>query len=317
MTSIIKPGYDDNRKILAEVIPLKTPFVIQIAPSSRCNLKCSYCIQSSSDMENRCLMEWSTFLKICNQIKEFDEKLKQINIAGWGEPLTNKRLPLMILHIKKLNITEKVSVITNGYLLNQEYSLSLINSGADFIKISLQGMTSDRYKEISGVNINFDNLVAKIKFLYNNKKNCQVYVKIADIALSKDEEQLFYSTFGEITDRMYIENIRPIFDNGDNKPINKYGQIHPPIMVCPQPFFMMNVTSSGDISPCCSYYDPTKFGNINNSTLKETWCSDNMKNFQKMMLSKDRNTQKKYPVCNRCKIPDVIVLPGDELDHYA
>ena len=324
MTSIIKTSLDDNRMVLAEVIPLKTPFTIQIEPSSICNFKCNYCIQSSFEMQNKNVMEWSTFLRLCEQIQEFDDKLKQITISGWGEPLINKNLPRMISHLKELNVTEKIFFYTNGSLINRELTLSLINSGVDIIKISLQGMTQNKYFEICGVKIDFERLVNNIRFLYENKKQCEIFIKIADISLNEREDQLFYSTFGDITDRMYIENIRPVFDkvNGNfridtNKTITKFGHIHSPIMVCPLPFYIMKISSSGDIYPCCHYYDPTKFGNINNSNLKEIWNGDNRRNFLKMLLSKNRNTQKKYPICNNCKFPDMTIVPGDELDSHT
>jgi len=326
MTSSIKPSYDDNRQILASIIPLRTPLSIQIEASSVCNFRCKYCIHSSSDMKNQKVMEWSTFLKLCDQIEEFDDRLKQITIAGWGEPLVNKDLPKMISHMKKMDIAKKIAVGTNGSLLTHDYALQLITAGIDFIKISLQGMTADKYMKISGVKIDFDEMVNNIEFLHNNKKNCEIYIKVADIALDEGEKDLFYSTFRNITDRMYVETILPIFDfdnvskNGffDNKKsMNKYGQFHSPTIVCPQPFYMMNVTAMGDILPCCAYYDPTNFGNITKTSIKEIWNSRKMKLFLKMMLSKNRKTQNLYPVCRDCKIPDVIMSPGDDLDLYA
>lgn len=322
MASEIKPNYDQDREILANVVPLRTPYSIQITPSSRCNFKCNYCIHSSPEMNNKSLMKWNTFEKLCEQIGQFEDKVKQINFAGWGEPTINKDLPEMIAHIKQLNLAGKVSVITNGSLLNHNFALSLIESGVDSIRISLQGVTSMRYKEICGVQQDFNDLVDKIRYLNQHKGRCAVYVKVADISLSKEEESLFYSKFLEISDRMFVENIRPIFDDekvrsDTNYSISKYGQVHPPVLVCPQPFFMLNISAEGDVFPCCSYYDPTQFGNINNTTLKDIWHSNEIFEFLKMMLRKERNTQQKYPVCNKCKLPDVVVLPQDSLDENA
>ena len=45
--SVIKPftGVDDRLK-LSQVIPLDTPFTLNIYPSNACNFKCIYCVQS-------------------------------------------------------------------------------------------------------------------------------------------------------------------------------------------------------------------------------------------------------------------------------
>lgn len=269
-------------------------------------------------------MDWDIFVKLCDQVAEFDDRLKQINFAGWGEPTINKNLPKMIERIKKFNVADKVSVITNGSLLTHDFTLSLIDAGVDFIKISLQGITSDKYKEISKIKLDFAELVDKIKFAYSNKGNCNIYVKIADIALNTNEDKLFYSTFANISDRMFIENIRPIFKSINtglaidaDSSISKYGQSHPPVIVCPQPFFMMNITPEGDVYPCCAYNDPTNLGNISNTTLKEIWCSDALFDFQITMLKKERKTQNRFPVCNDCTIPDVVMLPEDDLDLHT
>ena len=42
-----------------------------------------------------------------------------------------------------------------------------------------------------------------------------------------------------------------------------------------------------------------------------------MKRFRLMMLSGKRNSQDRFPACCGCTIPDVIILPGDELDSRA
>lgn len=323
MTSQIKPNYDDNRQILADIIPLRTPLAIQVAPSSVCNFKCNYCIQSSPDMKDKKIMEWDTFEKLCEQLKGFDDKLKQITFAGWGEPLVNRDLPKMISHIKKTGVVQKVAVFTNGLLLKRD-ALSLVDAGADFIKISLQGMSTGKYKEISGVKLDFDDLVADIKFLYENRKDCKIFIKIGDIDLTENEKELFYSTFRNITDRMYIESIRPIFENlsssamlKDKKIMSKFGELHSPVIICPQPFYMMNITPQGDVLPCCAYYDPANLGNIHSISLKEIWNGKKMRMFLRAMLRADRKDQKLYPVCRTCEIPDVTIVPSDELDSHA
>jgi GTP 3',8-cyclase len=324
MPSQIKPSYDDKRQTLADVIPLRTPLAIQIAPSSICNFQCNYCIQSSPTMTGKQMMDWDIFVKLCGQIKEFDDKLKQITIAGWGEPLVNKSLPKMIAYMKKADIAENISLVTNASLFNPKYALSIIDSGIDFIKISLQGVTSEKYLQTSSVKLDFDELVKNIGFLYKNKKNCKIFVKVADISLGSGDKEKFYSTFKNITDRMYIETIRPMFDNleksvylENKKFVSKFGQDHPPVIVCPQPFYMMCVSPSGDVLPCCSYYDPLGLGNITEITIKEMWHGKKLKSFLKMLLDNNRTTQNSYPVCQKCTIPDAVVLPGDELDLHA
>ena len=45
---------------------------LRIYPTLRCNLKCNYCIHASSNMKNKKTMEWSIFLKLCEQMKDLE-----------------------------------------------------------------------------------------------------------------------------------------------------------------------------------------------------------------------------------------------------
>ncbi len=311
--------YNENRSILADVIPLSTPYTVQIEASQRCNLRCNYCIQALPTDKFRGLMPFHTFTETLDQIKDFPQKLKQINFSGWGEPLMNPDLPDMIEELKTCNIAENIAIVTNGTLLTPAKSLDLISSDVDHIRISLQGMTSARYKEVCLKTVDFSNLIDNIDFLYANKQDCQISVKLADMALDPEEEKLFYETFGPIADRVYIECIRPIFPQStqDGRWISKFGNDHPPVIVCPQPFFMLSVTANGDIFPCCAYQDPADLGNVCKSSLEEAWKSSELRRFRKMLLNGTRKRQGKYSACRQCNIPDVVTMPKDELDSRA
>ena len=319
MSDKIKLHFTGPRTILADVVPLAMPFSIQVEASQVCNIKCNYCMQSFVDNRKKSLMTFSTFVRMCESIAEFDGKLKTINFAGWGEPLVNPYLPSMIKHAKCCHITNNIAVITNGILMTPGVSDMLVEAGTDHIRVSLQGISGKKYKEISGREESFKRIVDNIAHLYNNKGNCLVYVKVADIALDEGDEKRFYDIFHDITDAMYVEKIRPMFQENvqDGKTISKYGEEHSPVLVCPQPFFMMAVTATGDVYPCCSYYDPTSFGNVCDTKLKDIWESREMRSFQKMLLSGKRKEQNRYPVCKTCHMPDAVITPGDELDERA
>jgi cyclic pyranopterin phosphate synthase len=311
----IRTQLSDNRSILADVVPLKMPFSVQVEVSQICNIKCNYCMQSFVKQDKPALMTFNMFAILCSLLRAFDNKLKSLNIAGWGEPLVNKELPIMIRHLKFCNVTESIAIITNGLLLQPELSQKLVSAGADHIRISLQGMTKEKYLDVCGRAINFQTLVENIKDLYEHKQGCQIYVKIADVALDEGEEELFYETFDKISDRMFVEKIRPMFHENtqDEKMVSKYGDEHEPVIACPQPFFMMSVTAKGEILPCCSYYDPTKFGDIYSTSMRSIWESQKMRDFRIALF--DRKEQDSHPVCKGCLLPDAIITPGDELDY--
>ncbi|MCC0627635.1 MULTISPECIES: radical SAM/SPASM domain-containing protein [unclassified Clostridioides] len=327
MIAKIEPGYGLERVKLSEVIPLDAPFTLIISPSTVCNFKCIYCAHSLSNGElekkgfKASIMKWDTFIEIINQAKEFKRKFKVVSFIGTGEPTCNKRLPDMIKYVKESGIAERVEIITNGALLDEKLILSIINSGLDKIRISIQGLSEEMYKKTCNTRINFNDFVKNMKFLYDNKKDCEICIKIADLALDKYEEKNFYNIFGDICDKIFVENIRPVFDGvnysmilRDTEDINAYGEKHDKITVCSQGFFTFVVWPNGDVYPCCSLENPSDLGNIHKNTLLEIWNGEKRRNFLLMQLNGNRFFNN---VCKKCGAIDCVSKPEDELDKYA
>ncbi|WDC83283.1 radical SAM protein [Caloramator sp. mosi_1] len=238
MTSEIKPICGVNRVKLADVVPLDTPFTIYLFPTTYCNFKCNYCAHSLGieKMKEKYgfkpeTMSMETYNKIIQQLKEFPNKLKVLSLTGQGEPLINKNLPHMISIAKEAGVAERIEIITNASLLSNSVSNQLIDAGLDVIRISIQGLTSAKYRDICRYNLDFDELVSNIKYFYQNRKQCKVYVKIMDISLEKGEDKKFYDIFSNISDRMFIEQCKPVYDGVEygrkiSTVTDRYGRVH-------------------------------------------------------------------------------------------
>lgn len=323
MTAQIKPICGLERVKLADAVPLRTPFSLFVFPTTYCNFKCNYCghslglfkMKEKYDFkpEN---MSLELYKKIIDQIKMFPDKLKMLSLTGHGEPLLNKELPKMIELAKQANITERIEIITNASLLSNEMSRRLITSGLDTIRISLQGLSSEKYQEVSGCQLDFDKFVNNIKYFYQNKKQCNVYIKIMDVALKEGDVDKFYNLFSDICDRMYIEKCKPVYDgvhySGDLLvKSDRYGRVHEKRDVCPLPFFMLGIFPNGDVEPCDTIYKPVVLGNITEDTLYNMWNGEKLKEFQIMHLEKQRGNNSK---CAVCCAPDDVAHPEDNLD---
>ena len=261
-------------------------------------------------------MSPETFKRAVDQLKDFPDRLKVLNMSGQGEPLLNRDLPDMIAYAKVAGVAERVEIITNASLLNREMSDRLIDAGLDCIRISLQGITSERYKEICGFSLDFEKLTEEIAYLFRHRRQCEIFVKVMDITLEDGEEEKFYNLFGPITNRMYIEKCKPVYDGVEATQnieggTDRYGRRHEPRMVCPLPFYMLGILPDGTVSPCETIYVPEILGNVWTDNLVGMWNSNKMKRFQKMQLQKMRMDN---PKCARCCAPDDVAHPEDNLD---
>jgi radical SAM protein with 4Fe4S-binding SPASM domain len=323
----IKILADDKRIKLSDAVPLDTPFSVYIFPTNVCNFRCSYCAQSlgREGLKEKynlvpAHMDMKTFYRTVDRLKDFPQKIKTINLTGQGEPLLNKRLPEMVSYLKKADVTNRIEFMTNASLLTRDVSQKLIDGGLDCIRISLQGLSSSKYKEVCGFNMDFDTFFDNIKWFFDHKKQCSVFIKIMDITLSgKTEEKRFYDSFGSVSDRVYIESCKPVYEgvaSTDSLSLStdRYGREHAPRTVCPLCFFMLGIFPNGDVSPCETIYLPQLFGNVHTDSLFEIWNGNKRLEFLKMQLQKNRMT---HPQCKRCSAPDDVSHPEDALDGAA
>ncbi|SHE95398.1 radical SAM protein [Schwartzia succinivorans] len=321
---IIKESFDTNRQILGKILPLDTPFTVIVDASEVCNLKCNYCFRSDRNKDNwgyaKALnkMEWNTFVKIINQIKEFPQSVKQISLSCHGEPLTNSNLAKMVSHIKSEGIKSRVSIHTNATLLTETYARELAQSGIDRIVVSLQGLNSEAYERICGVKIDYNKFYNNLKLLYGYKgEKTQIYIKIANTALCEGEEQEFYDMFTPIADRVFIEQIVPIWKNVDSVGVNmdiqnKYGKKFKKQKCCPLIFHTVVVLPNGDVYPCTQLLSEEKLGNINDNSLLHYWQSDRRQELLKQQLEL-RSPQ----MCEDCSIlNNSIYSEADMIDEY-
>lgn len=322
-----------RRSILAEVLPLDTPFVVHIDVSSVCNFRCKFCFHSLGNKRLKelgfvpAIMNMELFRLTVDRIREFPSKLRRLCLIRHGESLLNKDLPEMISYAKKSGVAEMINISTNGSLLCPKMNHTLIASELDEMLVSIEGLSNEKYKEISDVNIDFERMLDNIRHFYRNKKQCALYVKIINYALNESDEKLFHDIFDNICDKASVENIVPCFRGVNyevlkaNYDINIMGDDFVEVDVCPQPFFQMHVFPNGNISVCnADYNEQLVFGNVRQDSLKDVWNSNELNKFRLMHLNSER---KSHVYCNFCagnvcysSASDILDASADNLRKY-
>lgn len=312
-----------ERNYLKDVLPIETPFSMQVETIRACNFKCTYCAYSIDDhfKIKKQLLTFDLFKKFTNDMNEFPCKLKTLTFSGLGEPLLDNRLPAFISLAK--SFAEKVVVISNGSLLTEELSQKLVDSGLDTIRLSLQGLDSDDYYKTCGVKIDYDKFISNIKYLYMNKKQCDVYVKMPDICIDTSEKQRkFHKIYEDICDGMSIQAISPIQNEVKYSKIKKdftntiyNDQITQEVMVCPQPFYSMQLMADGTVRPCCSIeLSGLIIGDVSTDKMVNIWNGEKLK---KLRLAHLNNQKNSIPVCKKCNYPKFLNNKYDNIDAAA
>lgn len=313
------------RTELGKVIPLKTPFTLNIYITSYCNFKCNYCFHTLDQQQRiekygpSMNMSLETFCKIIDGLDRFPNKLKTIIISGYGEPLINPDIIHMVQYASNKKVAERIEIITNGYLLTQEMSDGLIEAGLNYLRVSIQGISANSYKSISNVDIDFNLFVKQLKYFYKRKEsyNCKVYCKTVDAALNPGEEEIFYNIFKECSDIVNIEKVvlfdedvkyRGIDNIGQNK--NKNGTSITNVQICPIPFYTLDVTPDGFISNC-HVRGNNIIGHINSLDIYDAWYSKKCQDFWINLLQGNVDH-----FCSKCHFKEGLLKDGDNIDLY-
>ncbi|MEA4967879.1 MAG: GTP 3',8-cyclase MoaA [Candidatus Metalachnospira sp.] len=119
----------------------------RISITDRCNLRCSYCMPDGIKcVPMNEILTFEEIAEICSMAAELG--IKYIRLTG-GEPLVRLGCEKLIKMIKDIKGIERVSITTNGILLNDKIE-GLIEAGLDGVNISLDTLDSEKFRCITG-----------------------------------------------------------------------------------------------------------------------------------------------------------------------
>jgi len=313
-----------TRVALESVLPLETPFSVEIDICSACNLRCNFCFHGDADQLKKSrvqfgLMDMDLFTKIIDDLKNFPSLVKKVKLFEFGEPLLNPHLPEMISYVRENNAAEFVEITTNGLLLNEELNLALIEAGLSRINISVNAITEDKFKEITERSLNLSEYIANIKHLYEHKKDCHIYIKLADDGkLTQADEDEFYSVFGDLCDEIFVERLSPIWrDTQINSALEgtlgPYGQQLDYKLVCPLIFTRMVINYDGVVVACCVDWKRSyPIGDISKKSAYDIWNGPELTMLQLSHLKGERES---IPICKGCTA--LSSCTTDDIDEHA
>ena len=146
--------------------------LIQVRPTTLCNLNCPFC-STDSGLSSRHNTQFNVELKwLLEWIKEVVDYTKAdwVHIDSVGEPFMYKDLIGLIKESKKINGVKKVSVITNGSLLDKKEIKQLEDAGLDRINVSLHSLDKEKSKLLFGSNnYKIDKVADALKLLARTK----------------------------------------------------------------------------------------------------------------------------------------------------
>ena len=145
-------------KVVAKKSLKKRPWrLFQVESAIACNLKCVMCPwrEIAKKVENRGIMT----PEVWQAIRPYLDRVQSVDFTGGGEPLLQPRLPEWIADASSAGC--ETGFLSNGLLLTEEKLKKILDSGINWMCISMDGADAEMYNKIR-VGSNFDRVCENV-----------------------------------------------------------------------------------------------------------------------------------------------------------
>jgi len=237
-----------------------------------CNLHCLHCPQKEIVKKpgfKPVFLDFELFRKIIDEVSAYEVDL--IRFTGDGEPLLHKRLLEMVTYAKA-KVKGKINLTTNGLLLTEEINAKLLKIPVDFIDISIDAFSEEKYNLIRNGG-NFKQLMKNVHGLIGlrdkYKSPTKIMTNMINQELVKDEIDDFKKYWEPLVDFVLVRNLHTVnnYLKNDGKTADD-----PQRYPCPHLYKRVTIDFSGNLKFCAhDWHDESILGNLNKETIKEIW----------------------------------------------
>ena len=265
-----------------------------------CNLNCLHCPHKElikSDNFKPAYLDFKLFKKIVDEISNYEVDL--VRFTGDGEPLLHKDI-VQMLKYAKFKIKGKINLTTNGLLLNEETSEFLLNLPVDFIDISIDAFTEEKYNLIRRGG-DFKKLMSNVDKLIElksvHKSPTKIMVNMINQDLVKDEVEPFKKHWSSLVDYVLVRNLHTVnnYLDADAEVIKSDGGRYP----CPHLYKRITVDFNGNVKFCAhDWFDYAIVGNLNSNSIKDIWSGSQ---YEALRQYHEAEEFYKVPLCRDCR----------------
>ncbi|HHY93548.1 MAG TPA: radical SAM protein, partial [Firmicutes bacterium] len=120
-----------------KMVRASVPRIVQVEVTSACQARCTFCARTIlADRWINAHLSWEAFSALLPYVAH----MEQVHLQGWGEPLLHPRLWDMTATLKQAGC--RVSLTTNGMLLDEVAIREACRLGLDLVAVSVAGARS-------------------------------------------------------------------------------------------------------------------------------------------------------------------------------
>ena len=277
----------DREPLTAEQIKTRS---IQLEAINICNYRCPLCASSLKDWVVRREMTAEEVKRVIDPVAG---DLREVVLYGRrGEPLLNKRIVEIVAYIKKA-AGARISISTNGSLMDERKAAGLLEAGLDQIIFAIDGITQETYANYR-VGGRLETVTANLQEFcrLKNKNNYPTRVILQFIPMAGNEQDIpFLADFGY---NLGVDLVRMKYSSNvyKNKDFRTSSQEFSPVapntdrFECPSGIDKIYVDPNGYCYPCCYVEgEPDMLmGNAFETGLDKIWQSARMLDLRRSFL---------------------------------
>ena len=297
------------------------PSQVMLDITEVCNLACIHCTHPAfkeSGHYAKAMLDPDLNIKMVKEVSKHGRNItKYIRYTSNGEPLVHPRSYEMINYAVDHSDT-KVTLTTNGTLLNEKKMLKLLNSGLHMIDISIDAIKPETYAKVrvnGDLNKTQTNVLKLINLIEKSSYKTQLIVSFVEQRLNIDESDEFKDYW--LSQGVKDVVIRKLHTNSGSN-------FHPEIYKknksikrrpCLYPWERVVITAKGNLNYCpTDWFGKATICNYNETTIKDVWNSS----FYKKLRNKHMcNKYETSDLCKMCPDWSNTSWPFDQEKSYA
>lgn len=290
------------------------PKYFEIETVNACNARCKMCTVLTWNGSLKNIIADELWNKFVINIRSHTEWINNVSLTKRGETLLDPKISTRIKQLKNLGV-KKVSITTNGSLMNKDIAINILKNGIDEVNFSIDGFSKKVYEGIRiGLNRdivykNTENFI-KLRDGINPQTSIRIRLTMLDSNISEINTFIDYwegllnitseTERGSRKDEVYA---MPLHTWGNQIGIeNKEKILKMQNKACTYLFSSMSIDYDGRVVLCCvDTYGCKVLGNLAKNSIEDIWGGKIAEEARNMHLTNNRNSIK---LCLGCDLWD-------------
>lgn len=297
----------------------KFPSQVMVDVTEVCNLACIHCTHpefKKSTVYGKRMLDPALNQKMIEEVSTFGKGItKYIRYTSNGEPLVHPKSYEMIQNAVDHSKT-KVTLTTNGTLLNEKRMFKILETGLHMIDVSIDAFSNEIYKKVrvgGNLEVTQKNILKLIELKRQAKSKTKIIVSFVEQSENSHEVESF-KNFWETKDVDEVL-IRKLHTNsGSNIYENKENNLEENRRPCLYPWERVILNARGNLAFCpTDWYAKSELGSYNDNTIKDVWQNK----FYNDLREQHRKCNFSNKFCLQCPDWKNTSWPFDKNKSYA